>query len=128
MEEKRPLGITLIGGFYVFGALVLIITLFTNATDKFGIAFRFGLPNIPEDIMRIVVSIVFLVMAFGYLRFAKWAFWLMITYTVYFLAVSIILSQQYNEQIFYGNAIWSSIVLVYTLTKRKYFYKDKLSS
>jgi len=128
MDETRPLGITLIGGFYVFGALVLIITLFTNATDKFGIAFRFGLPNIPEDIMRVIVSIVFLVMAFGYLNLKKWAFWLMVTYTVYFLAVSIILSQQYNEQLFYGNAIWSSIVLIYTLRKRKYFYKNKFSS
>lgn len=121
MDEKRPLGITLIGGFYAFGAVVLIITLFTNATDKFGIAFRFGLPNISENIMRIVVSIVFLVMTFGYLRLKKWAFWLMITYAIYFLVVSIILSKQYNEQLFYGNAIWSFIVLAYTLKKRKYF-------
>jgi hypothetical protein len=128
MGEKRPLGITLIGCFYVFGALILIVTLFMNGTDEFGIAARFGLPNIPEKIMRVLVSIVSLVMASGYLRLEKWGYWVMITYTIYFLVVSIILSQQYTEQPFYGNIIWSSIVLIYTLTKRKYFHKKNFSS
>lgn len=102
MDEKRPSEITLIGYFYVFGAFVLIITLFTNATELFGIAVRFGLPNVPENIMRTVVAIIFLIIAYGYLRLEKWGYWLMITYTLYFLVVSIALSKQYNQQLFYG--------------------------
>ncbi|MFA9397398.1 MAG: hypothetical protein ACERKV_03915 [Clostridiaceae bacterium] len=128
MGEKRPLGITLIGYFYVFGAFVLIVTLFTNSTQQFGIAVRFGLPNIPEDIMKVLVSIISLIMAYGYLRLEKWGYWLMITYTIYFLVVSVTLSQQYKQQPFYGNVIWSIIVLIYTLIKRKYFDKKVFSS
>ena len=38
MIEKRPLGIALIGYFYVFGAVVLMIIFLTKATPQFGIA------------------------------------------------------------------------------------------
>ncbi|MBU3114279.1 GNAT family N-acetyltransferase [Clostridium lacusfryxellense] len=44
-----------------------------------------------------------------------------ITYSIYFLVVSITLAKQYNQQLLYGNVIWSIIVLMYTFKKRKYF-------
>jgi hypothetical protein len=128
MNEKRPLGITFIGYFYIFGAVVLIAALFTNAADQFGIAVRFGLPKVSEKIMRVIVATVSLIMAYGYLKLEKWGFWLMTAYTVYFLVVSTILSQQYKQQPFYGNIIWSIIVLIYTLTRINYFDKRKVSS
>ncbi|MFD3157353.1 hypothetical protein ACFIJ5_10900 [Haloimpatiens sp. FM7330] len=121
MSEKRPLGITLIGYFYILGVTVLIITLFTNTRAQFGIAARFGVPNVPENIMRVVVSIITLIMVYGYLKLKKWGYWLMLIDSTYFLIVSIFLSQQYKQQPFYGNVIWSIIVLTYTLSKRKYF-------
>ncbi|WP_026883011.1 hypothetical protein [Clostridium akagii] len=128
MDKKRPIGITLIGYFYILGAIALIVTLFTNATQQFGIAVRFGMPNVPENIMRASVVVVFLLMSYGYLRLQKWGYWFMIIYTVYFLVVSICLSQQYKNQLFYGNAIFSIVVLIYTLSQRKYFSKVKFSS
>jgi len=128
MDEKRPSGVTSIGYFYVFGAFILIITLFTNTTEPFGIAVRFGLPNVPENMMRTVVAILSLIIAYGYLRLEKWGYWLMITYSIYFLVVSIILSKQYTQQLFYGNVIWSIIVLMYTFKKRKYFNKKNFVS
>jgi len=121
MDAKRPLGVAFIGYFYIFGAFVLIATLLTNAEVEFGIALRFGLSYIPENLMRVVVAIFTLIMAYGYLRLRKWGYWLMIAYTIYFLVVSVSLSQQYKEQLFYGNVIWSVIVLIYTLNKREYF-------
>lgn len=127
MDKKRPLGVTLIGYFYIFGAIALIVTLFTNSTQQFGVALRFGVPNVPENIMRVLVVIVSLIMAYGYLRLEKWGYWFMIIYTVYFLVVSIVLSEQYKHQLFYGNAIWSIIVLIYTLGKRKDFDKKNFS-
>ncbi len=128
MVEKRPLGITLIGYFYILGAIALIITLFTNVTQQFGIAIRFGVPNVPENLMRVLVSIISLIMAYGYLKLEKWGYWFMLIYTTYFLGVSITLAQQYNQQPFYGNIIWSIIALIYTLSKRKYFNKNSFVS
>lgn len=128
MDKKRPLGITLIGYFYIFGAIVLIVTLFTNATQQFGVAVRFGAPNVPENIMRVLVVAISLLLAYEYLGLKKWGYWAMIIYTVYFLIVSISLSQQYKNQLFYGNVIFSAAVLIYTLSKGKYFIKAQYSS
>ncbi|KLU63742.1 hypothetical protein DEAC_c43450 [Desulfosporosinus acididurans] len=129
MEQKRPLGLILIGSFYIFGAFVLILTLFTNATEQFGIAVRFGLPNVPENIMKVFVSIISLVMAYGYLELKKWGYWFSIVFNIYFLIVSISLYLQYSQQYgqygrqpFLGNALWSIAVLIYTL-KIKHFLK-----
>ena len=113
---------------YFFGSILLMITLFTNATEQYGIAVRFGLPNVPENIMKVLVSIFSLIMAYGYLKLEKWGYWFMITYTMYFFVVNINLSQQYNQQLFYGNVIWSIIVLIYTLSKRRYFNNKKFYS
>jgi len=121
MDEKRPLGVAFIGYFYVFGAFVLIGTLLTNAEVELLIALRFGLPHIPENIMRVVVIIFSLIMAYGYINLKKWGYWLMIAYSIYFLVVSISLYQQYAQPLFCGNAIWSVIVLIYTLSKSEYF-------
>jgi hypothetical protein len=126
MISKRPLGVVLIGYFYILGAIVLILTLFANTTEQYGIAFRFGVPNVPENIMRVLVSLISLIMAYGYLKLKKWGYWIMIIYTIYFLITNITLSQQYSEKLFYGNVIWSIIVLVYTLKKKVYF-NDKFA-
>ncbi|MDI3310563.1 MAG: hypothetical protein QJR05_03950 [Thermoanaerobacterium sp.] len=128
MGEKRLFGITLIGYFYIFGAIVLLVTLFTNSADEFGIAVRVGLPNIPENIVKILLVVISLVIAYGYLKLEKWGYWFMTTYSIYFLIVSLILSLQYKQQPFYGNVIWSIIVLMYTLRKRKYFDSKAVAS
>lgn len=91
MVEKRPWGITLIGYFYIFGAIVLLITLFTNSTDEFGIAVRVGLSNTPENIVKILLAVISLVIAYGYLKLEKWGYWFMTTHSIYFLIVSFIL-------------------------------------
>lgn len=123
MDKKRPSGITLIGYFYIFGAVVLILTLFTNPTEKFAIAIRFGLPNVPENIMRALVAIISLIMSYGYLKLKKWGYWTMIIYSILFLFISLDMVIIYNSQPFIGNAIFSLIVLIYTFSKRKYFLR-----
>lgn len=121
MDKKIPLGVKLIGINYIFYALALILTLFTNATQQFGFAVRFGLPNVPENIMKVIAVTVFLLMDYGYLGLKKWGYWFMIIYNVYILVVSIGLFQQYKQQSFYGSITFSIMVLVYTLSRRRYF-------
>lgn len=125
MVSRRPLGVTLIGYFYLFGAMVLIAALLTNATQQFGISVRFGVPQIPEGIMTGLVVTGTLLMAYGYLGLKKWGYWFMIIYSLYFLGVSIGLSGLYQDRLFYGNVIFSLFVLVYTFLKRRYFNKLK---
>ena len=64
---KRPLGVSLISYFYIFGAIVLLFTaVFYNAdANSIGIAERFGMPNVSERLMRVIVAIFSLVMVYG---------------------------------------------------------------
>ncbi|CAH1056278.1 hypothetical protein [Paenibacillus pseudetheri] len=124
---KRPLGVTLISCFYIFGAAVLTVTaIFFNAdADEIGIADRFGLPNFPEQSFRIILAITSLILIYGYMRLKKWGFWLMIMYVFGFGLISYDLLYSQNQQLFIGNFTWSAIVLIYTFFVRKSFFLAK---
>lgn len=119
MQRKRPLGVTLIGCFYIFGAVVLILTL--GIKQGIQINIRFGVPSLPETIVRLFVVALSFIMTYGYLKLEKWGYWLMIFYSVAFLIISLNQLSVYNSQPFLGNAIFSLLVIVYTYTKRRYF-------
>jgi hypothetical protein len=72
---KRPIGVTLISSFYTFGAAVLLLTAIFMDEDAnvSGIADRFGLPNFPERLFRIMLASVTLILIFG----------IVLIYTVY---------------------------------------------
>lgn len=126
---KRPLGVSFIGYFYIYSAVVLIFTavFFNPDVDEFGIADRFGLPNFPEQQFRIILAVVSLTIIYGYMRLKRWGFWLMILYSFGFGLISYILLFTYNQQPFTGNFIWSVIVLIYTFYVRKSFFHVETS-
>lgn len=124
---KRPLGVSLISYFYIFGAFILLFSSFfydANA-NQIDIAARFGLPNAPEQLIRVLVALSSLVIAYGYMRLRKWGFWVMIGYSVLFGVISLSLSLSLDQQPFIGNTIWSIIVLLYTIYVNKAFFQNK---
>ncbi|EYE87242.1 hypothetical protein Q428_14390 [Fervidicella metallireducens AeB] len=116
---KRPLGISVIGYFYIFGAIVLFLTLGTH--QDIGFNERFGIPFLPELVVRISVALFSLIMAYGYLKLRKWGYWTMILYSIIFLFISIKQVTLYQNQPFIGNIIFSLLVIIYTLIKRHNF-------
>ena len=123
---KRPLGVSFISYFYIFGAIVLLFTtIFYDANaNSIGIAERFGLPNVPEQLMRLIIAAFSLVMVYGYIRLKKWGFWLMITYSAFFGIVSSLLITNRLQQPFFGNIIWSIVVLGYTIYVKNAFFRS----
>ncbi|WP_017380300.1 hypothetical protein [Paenisporosarcina sp. TG-14] len=123
---KRPFGVSLISYFYIFGAIVLLFTaVFYNAdANSIGIAERFGMPNVSERLMRVIVAIFSLVMVYGYIRLRKWGFWLVVIYSIFFGLISSSLISNQSQQPFVGNMIWSIIILAYTLYVKKAFFTD----
>lgn len=120
---KRPLGVTLISYFYIFGALVLLFTaIFYQAeAQPISIAERFGIPNAPEKIVRVTVALFSAGMIYGYMRLKKWGFWLMVTYSILFGLISLLLITDQSPQPYTGNFVWSMIVLIYTVYVRDVF-------
>lgn len=123
---NRPLGVSLISYFYIFGAIVLLFTaVFYNAdTNSIGIAERFGLPNVPEQFMRILVALISLGMVYGYMRLKAWGFWFMVTYSMLFGIISSILMLNKLQQPFIGNMMLAIITLAYTVYAKRHFFKQ----
>ncbi|MEC0275316.1 hypothetical protein [Peribacillus frigoritolerans] len=120
---KRPLGISLISYFYILGAILLLLTsiFYDPNANQIGIATRFGLSNVPEQLIRVLVALTSLIIVFGYMRLKKWGFWMMLVYTLFILVISFSLSLTHNQQPFTGNMIWSILVISYTIYVNKYF-------
>ncbi len=125
VKVKRPIGVSLISYFYIFGAIVLLFSAIFYSADAnpIGIAERFGLPNVPERLMLVIVALFSLGMVYGYIRLKKWGFWTMIIYSVLFGIVSSLLITYQSHQPYLGNLIWSIIVLAYTIYVKKEFFK-----
>lgn len=117
---KRPIGISLIGYFYIFGAIVLILT--SGIKQQIDINVRFGVPFLPEIAVRIFIAVFSIIMAYGYLNLKKWGYWTMIIYSIVFSIISANQVNIYHSQPFIGNIIFSLIVLLYTFIKRHSFY------
>ena len=116
---KRPLIITIIGYFYIFGAIVLMISLPTTQEIPFNI--RFNVPAIPETVIKITLILFALILSYGYLKLKKWGFWAMTVYSILFACISATQISAYKSQPFIGNLTFSLFVLVVTLLLRHKF-------
>jgi hypothetical protein len=121
---KRPMGISLIGYFYMFGAVVLLFTaIFYQAdADAISISERLGVSILPERMMRIVLALFSLLMVYGYMRLKRWGFWLIVSYSVLFGVISSVIATNQSQQPFIGNVVFSVIVLIYTIYVKGAFF------
>ena len=116
---KNPIGIKFIGWFQILGALAILFTLNVKQTPLINV--RFGVPFIPEILVKICVGVFAIIIAYGYLKQSKWGYWSMLIYSILFTCVSVIQINKYSSQPFLGNAIYAGIVAIYTIYNRKYF-------
>lgn len=109
MNNKGPIGITFISYFQMLGSIVLLMAIKNEQTPAFNM--RFGVPFLPELLVKILVIGFGILIAFGYLKQTNWGFWSMLVYSVLFCGMSFL----QETQPFIGNAIYSFIVIIYTL-------------
>lgn len=133
MSEKRPFIITFIGDGCVLSAFLLILSLFSNFTERIGIYSAplptfLKVPFISEVIMKVLISMSLLIISYGYFRLKIWGYWLMVSINVYFLVGWIISLQQSDQQSFYQNPIATMIGLIFILPTIKYFGKKTFAS
>ena len=114
-----PMGVLLIAAFYLFGAAVLLVGIFTNPVDVSNtIASVHGLSPAAEMWIIPVVAGLAILIAYGLFTGSRWGFFLTVIYTVIFGTISSWLLLQNFEQPYIGNATWSFLVLVYLTAKR----------
>ncbi len=132
-SERKPLGVLLIAGFYAFGAIVLLFSLFINPTAVGRvISERHGLLPGFDTVFVLIIAALGLVIAYGLYSLSRWGFFVTIAYLIYFGGVSIALgglnfalSSQEALQTYFGNLLWSLLVIIYLVIVRRRFLSPK---
>lgn len=133
MDKDRPFMITFIGDGCVFGAFILILSLFPKFLERFRI-YSQPLPNylkvsvLSENIMLVLFAVILLIIAYGYFKLRIWSYWLLVGINLYSLIGGIVFYQQNKQQSFYQNPIGIVIGLVFILPTIKYFGKKTIES
>ena len=130
IRKHVPLGIWLIGSFYAFGALVLLIALFIHGSNVRGvIAAAHGLSAAIGGEFVLAIAALALILAYGLISLSRWGFFLAIGYSVFLCANSLAhggltfaWTAQPQLQFHFANLLWSAAVLIYLLVKRKSFF------
>jgi hypothetical protein len=131
--HSAPLGLRLITLFYMFGAVMLLAGLAIEPT-RVGetIAAAHGLsPSVGAGFV-LVIAVLALVMAYGLYSGARWGFFLAAGYQLYLAVVSLALgglnlttAGAPESVLFFGNLVWSALVLVYLFVIRAYFWRSR---
>jgi hypothetical protein len=128
-NPNRPLGILVISIFYLFGAVVLFISMFTNyAGVAEQIRLVHGLPDSLKMIALPSVAILAIGISYGLFSLSRWGYTLTIIYLIYFGTIGLLMSMPFDGQTFMGNFIWSVLVVTYLLFKRKLFIHPGLKA
>lgn len=134
MSEKRPYIVTFIADWCIISAFLrLLLALFPKLIEQIGV-YSAPLPNylkipvLSEDIMKVLISIIFLIAAFGFLRLKRWGYWLMVSINIYLLAGWAISYQQNKLQSAYTNPISVIIGLIFIIPTIKYFSRRTTES
>ncbi len=136
LSERKPLGVVLIAGFYAFGVVVLLVGLFINPigvsqviAERHGLLPSFGIAIIP------IVAGLGLIIAYGLYSLSRWGYFVTIAYLIYFGGISIalgglnfVLTGQEALRAYFGNLIWSMLVITYLVVVRRRFLSPKAVS
>ena len=79
MKIKHSMIITFIGGFYVFGGIIILLSLFFNGS---AINIIFGLPDVPDHIVKLCVSVIYIPAGYFYIKRSKIAYWIILVCAV----------------------------------------------
>ena len=119
MKESKV--ITFIGGFYIFGGIIVLLSLIFNGS---ALNIAFDLLNVPDYIVKLIVSLIYIPLGYLYINRIKNSNWVVLVLAIIFGCISASLTTKYNTQPFIGNLVYSCFVIVMTFLKRKEFKND----
>lgn len=133
--KNIPLGVLLISAFNIFGALVLLISIFTNPTGvSQAIATAHGFSSNMGVEILVVISAMAFVVAYGLISLSRWGFFLAIVYSFFLAGVSLfqgglrlLCTGQEEVRGFVGNLLWSLLVVIYLIIARSSFINPQHS-
>ena len=121
MKESKV--ITFIGGFYIFGGIIALLSLLFNGSQ---LNLVFNLPNIPDYIVKLLLAIVYIPLGYLYIRRIKYSHWIILILAILTFFVSADLTTKLNTQPYIGIITTDQIKHHIMAKKSKDYYKDML--
>lgn len=124
MKVERPALVAFIVDLNFLNVFLMIASFFPipKFIEQFGFSF-IPINSISEGIYRILEVISLLIISYGFFKLKKWGYWLMITYNLFFLAVSIISILSHNKQLSMY-FVPSILGLMITFPSKRYFISN----
>jgi len=127
MRVERPVLVTFIGDLNFLNAILLIVSLFKvpKFIEQHIISF-IPVANFSDGIIRILMVISLLIIAYGFLTLKSWGYFAMIAYNLFFLVVAMIfMLTKYSQLENIGNGFILSLMgLIITFPAKRYFIKE----
>jgi hypothetical protein len=121
-----------IAGFYIFGAIVVLISIFgeTNAVEL--IAKVHGIsPIVGKGILAVIAGLA-LIIAYGLISLSTWGYYLTLAYVLYTCAsgllrggLGFVTSGEASLQVFFGSIFWSGLVMICLIASRHHFFHSR---
>jgi hypothetical protein len=134
-QPRTPLSIMLIAGFYIFGAIVLLISVFADKTEVGNLlAEVHGVsPIVGKGIVPVIAALA-LIISYGLFSLSKWGYVLSLVYVLYIGVIGLnrgglefAVMGEASLQIFFGSILWSVLVVICLIAARCHFFHTKLS-
>ncbi len=128
MSKSRPNIITLLGDYNILVAVLLIISCFPilNVVEITVQLPGLSIPNMKQEVTRILFAVVLMAIAYGYLKLKKWGYWLLISKNFILIVAWLIYNYQHQRYLFASFSILYLVELIYAIPTFGYFYTKKM--
>ena len=113
--------ITFIGGFYIFGGIIALLSLIFNGSQLNTV---FNLPDVPDYIVKLLLGIIYIPIGYLYIKRVNFSSWIILGLAVLTFCISADLIVKLNTQPYIGNLLYSLFVIIATIVKRNEFINN----
>ena len=118
---KKSKIITFIGGFYIFGGIIALLSLIFNGSQLYTV---FNLPDVPDYIVKLLLGIIYIPIGYLYIKRVNFSSWIILGLAVLTFCISADLTVKLNTQPYIGNLLYSLFVIIATIVKRNEFVNN----
>ena len=118
---KKSKIITFIGGFYIFGGIIALLSLIFNGSQLNTV---FNLPDVPDYIVKLMLGIIYIPIGYLYIKRVNFSSWIILGLAVLTFCISADLIVKLNTQPYIGNLLYSLFVIIATIVKRNEFINN----
>ena len=118
---KKSKIITFIGGFYIFGGIIALLSLIFNGSQLNTV---FNLPDVTDYIVKLLLGIIYIPIGYLYIKRVNFSSWIILGLAVLTFCISADLIVKLNTQPYIGNLLYSLFVIIATIVKRNEFINN----